>query len=174
MGKRDRSSESDKKVNKRSKKEKAKEIGKKDSEKNENESLEVSTKKVGSKAATKALSTNQKAFFLKKKIDVELSLLPSSLHNTDDAVQNSLNQLLMKYSDGLGGILLACENVRIITDRNGLGRGWILNELPWIHYTVSCDALVFRPYIGGEVRLWIGLSFPNSIVSPLNCLFFCL
>lgn len=62
-----------------------------------------------------------------------------------------MNQLLMKYSDGLGGIMLACENVRIKNDGKGEGRGWILNELPWIHYTVSCDALVFRPYLSCQV-----------------------
>jgi len=101
----------------------------------------------------------KKSIFLKKKIDIDLSLLPSSLHNTDDAVQNSLNQLLMKYSDGLGGIMLACENVRIKTDGRGEGSGWILNELPWIHYTVSCDALVFRPFIGCQVSLFC---FPKN------------
>jgi hypothetical protein len=108
-------------------------------------------------------SKPKRSIFLKKKIDVELSLLPSSLHNTEDAVQNSLNEMLLKYSDGLGGIMLACENVRVKTDGKAEGRGWILNELPWIHYTVACDALVFRPYIGCQVR-------PPTV---RNCCHFC-
>ena len=145
MAKRERSSESDKKTKKRAKQESI------DSVVPENRKLDKLPKNDGSKAQSK-LSSRKKAAFLKKKIDVELSLLPSSLHNTEDAVHNSLNQLLLKYSDGLGGILMGCENVRIMTEGHGKGRGWILNELPWIHYTVSCDALVFRPYIGGEVR----------------------
>jgi hypothetical protein len=155
MGKRDRP-ESDKKAKKRSKKEKVnddKEISEKSTS---DPSPDGDIRKKPSKSARV-----KKPTFLKKKIDVELSLLPSSLHNTDDAVQDSLNQLLMKFSDGLGGILLACENVRINKDGKGQGRGWILNELPWLHYTASCDALVFRPYIGCEVSV---LLFPCVLI----------
>ena len=147
MSKRNRV-ESDKKAKKRSKKEKTKSdvdtIAQKPSPMDQPAQRAM--------ISSRNPSRTKKSIFLKKKIDVELSLLPSSLHNTDDAVQNSLNELLLKYSDGLGGIMLACENVRIKADGKGEGRGWILNELPWLHYTVSCDALVFRPYIGCQVR----------------------
>lgn len=171
MGKRDRL-DSDKKAKKRAKKEKVKE-----SENSEKNSSDAAPPSQNTGTNNKSGGKNKKPIFLKKKIDVELSLLPGSLHNTDDAVQDSLNQLLMKFSDGLGGILLACENVRINKDGKGQGRGWILNELPWIHYTASCDALVFRPYVGCEVSvavssgavlkfLWTSadsLSFPNAM-----------
>lgn len=156
MAKRERPSGSDKKTLKRAKQEKSKVVPTEDSVENENKNPDGLSKSDAPKSQTK-VSSKKKAVFLKKKIDVELSLLPSSLHNTEDAVHNSLNQLLLKYSDGLGGILMGCENVRIITEGDGKGRGWILNELPWIHYTVSCDALVFRPYIGGEVRTSMAL-----------------
>lgn len=151
MAKRERSSESDKKTKKRAKQDNVTVKPTGDSVTNNAKSSDPLPKKAVQKSQTKS-SSKKKAVFLKRKIDVELSLLPSSLHNSEDAVQNSLNQLLLKYSDGLGGILMGCENVRIMTEGQGKGRGWILNELPWIHYTVSCDALVFRPYIGGEVR----------------------
>lgn len=172
MGKRDRS-DSDKKAKKRSRNDKTKDDDNKiatTSEKN----IAPDVSSVGDqrkKTPTKKESSARlkKSIFLKKKIDVELSLLPGSLHNTDDAVQDSLNQLLMKFSDGLGGILLAYENVRINKDGKGEGRGFILNELPWIHYTVSCDALVFRPYIGCEVRVQLLSSgFVRKIFSQ-NC-----
>jgi len=146
MGKRDRTDSAIKKSKKRSKTEKVK-----DSEKEPTEKDQDFVSNAADEARTPVMRKKRKAMFLKKKIDVELSLLPSSLHNTEDATQDSLNQLLMKYSDGLGGILLACENVHIKSDGNAQGTGWILNELPWIHYTVSCDALVFRPYVGCEV-----------------------
>ena len=93
-------------------------------------------------------SSSKKAFFLKKKIDINASLLPASLHNCEEAVEDSIRELLMKYSDGLGGILMGYENVRL---KQGGGRGWVLNELPHIHYSASCDALVFCPAIGCEV-----------------------
>jgi hypothetical protein len=136
--------DSDKKAKKKSKTEKTRHV--------DTVALKASAIGQPQRASTRNPSQTKKSIFFKKKIDVELSLLPSSLHNTDDAVQNSLNGLLLKYSDGLGGIMLACENVRVKTDGKGEGRGWILNELPWLHYTVSCDALVFRPYIGCQVR----------------------
>jgi hypothetical protein len=146
MAKRDRV-ESDKKAKKRSKKENTPDVTSFVAQESS------SIYKPARRATTSSSSPSKikRSIFLKKKIDVDLSLLPSSLHNTDDAVQNSLNQLLLKFSDGLGGIMLACENVRVKSDGNSEGRGWILNELPWIHYTVSCDALVFRPYIGCQV-----------------------
>lgn len=148
MGKRDRT-DSDKKAKKRSKKESEKAPdGKTESTKSRN----VGSNNPPDQSKAPKTRKTKKAIFLKKKVDVELSLLPSSLHNTEDAVQDSLNQMLLKFSDGLGGILLACENVQIKSDGKGQGRGWILNELPWIHYTVSCDALVFRPYVECEVR----------------------
>ena len=147
MAKRDRP-ESDKKSKKRSKKAKTKkDTTSSDVNEKEQEHRERATGNASTPASASIQRKARRAIFLKKKIDVELSLLPSSLHNTDDAVQSSLNQMLMKYSTGLGGIMLACENVRIKDN----GNGWILNEHPWIHYTVSCDALVFRPYLGCEV-----------------------
>jgi hypothetical protein len=106
---------------------------------------------IKSKKASKS-ATGRKNVFLKKKIDVAVSLLPGSLRNCEASVEDSISQLLLKYSDGLGGILMACDNVKLKSDETGQGRGWILNELPYIHYTASCDALVFRPQVGCEVR----------------------
>lgn len=89
------------------------------------------------------------SFFLKKKIDLSASLLPAALHNCEEAVEDSIRGLLMKYSEGLGGILMGYENVRL---NQGEGKGWVLNELPHIHFDASCDALVFCPAIGCELQ----------------------
>ena len=84
-------------------------------------------------------------------MEFSVSLLPASLKNTEKNVYDSIRQMLLKYSGGIGGILLAFENVEIKKDKNSQGRGWILNELPYIHYTVGCDALVFSPRVGCQV-----------------------
>jgi hypothetical protein len=81
--------------------------------------------------------------FLRKTIDVAVSLLPGSLRNCEEFVEDSIRALLMKYVEGLGGILMGYENVKLIGDKQSQGRGWILNELPYVHYTASCDAIVF-------------------------------
>jgi hypothetical protein len=92
-----------------------------------------------------------KAAFLKKKFELVISLLPGALRNCEEAVERSIGQLLLKYSSGLGGILMAYENIKFEKQEKDLGRGWILNELPYIHFKVSCDALVFRPSVGCQV-----------------------
>ena len=140
MGKRERPS-SETKAKKRSRKDKVK--FEKGTEKSKPTSKNVA------RASTRSSGTG--SAFLKKKIEVEASLFPGSLHNCEEALQDAISQLLMKYSDGLGGILMAFENVTIHAGANGQGRGWILDELPWIHYTASCDALVFRPNVGCQV-----------------------
>lgn len=139
MGKRERP-ESEKKAKKRHKDEKVK-----------RESIDS---KEGIRAITESSrrqSKPGKSIFLRKKIDIELSLLPGALHHVEDSVHDSIGNLLMQYSDGLGGILMAYEDVRLKSDGRDSGYGWILNELPHIHYTASCDALVFRPHVGCEV-----------------------
>ena len=96
----------------------------------------------------------------KKQLHLVVSLLPSTLGRSYKCIEDSLRLLLLKHSDSVGGILLAFDKVTILSDKNGgkngsqgQGRGWILNELPYIHYNVSCDALVFKPTIGCTVRV---------------------
>jgi hypothetical protein len=91
--------------------------------------------------------------FLRKTIELAVSLLPGSLRNSEEFVEDSIRGLLMKYVEGLDGILMGYENVKLIEDKQSQGRGWILNELPHIHYKASCDALVFCPSVGCEVGM---------------------
>ena len=79
--------------------------------------------------------------FFRKKLELTISLLPGALGNVVESVEDSLRTFLLKYSDGIEGILLAFENVTI------LGEGMILNDLPHIHYNVQVDALVFSPVV---------------------------
>lgn len=104
-----------------------------------------------SKKKKRTSSAIGRTIFLRKKVELMISLLPGSLRNSEKSVEDGIRTMLMKYSEGLGGILMGFENVKLIGDRNKEAKGWILNELPHIHYNASCDALVFCPTIGCEV-----------------------
>jgi hypothetical protein len=88
--------------------------------------------------------------FFRRRVKLAISLLPSSLRNSQRAVENSIRKKLLRYSDGFGGVLMAYDDVELRdeADGNQQGRGWILNELPYIHYNVHCQVLVFAPSIG--------------------------
>jgi hypothetical protein len=156
MGKRDRSS-SVKKARKRTKAEDQSEndprIVQVDSEGNSPTQQQPDVKpKIEKKTKKMKVERSNRTIFLRKRIELAVSLLPGSLHNCKESVEDSIRGLLMKYSEGLGGILMGFENVKLIGENKGQGRGWILNELPHIHYNASCDALIFCPSIGCEVR----------------------
>jgi DNA-directed RNA polymerase subunit E'/Rpb7 len=95
--------------------------------------------------------------FLRKKLELTVSLLPGSLGDPQKSVEDSLRTFLLKFSDGVGGILLAFNNVKID------GKGMILNELPYIHFDVSCDALVFCPTAGCQLTGVVTESFHSHL-----------
>jgi RPA43 OB domain in RNA Pol I len=92
-------------------------------------------------------TTGQEVFF-RKKLELTISLLRAALGDVLGNVEDALRLFLLKYSDGIGGIFLSFENVKILSDNKGSVVGMILNELPHIHYRVSADALVFCPSPG--------------------------
>jgi DNA-directed RNA polymerase subunit E'/Rpb7 len=89
--------------------------------------------------------------FFRKKLELTISLLPAALANVLVHAEDALRLFLLKYSDGIGGILLAFENLKIISENKNSVSGIILNELPHIHYRVSTDALVFSPMPGSRL-----------------------
>ena len=113
-----------------------------------------------------ASTSSSPPLFYRKRVQLTTSLLPWSLKNCKQAVEGSIKRMLMKYSDGLGGIFLAYDNIQLQGDENSTnnkGKGWILNELPYIHYQVTCDALVFAPTVGCEVRPFFPLQMIDLI-----------
>lgn len=84
--------------------------------------------------------------FFRRTMELNVSLLPSALANVKANIEDSLRAFLLKYSDGVQGILLAFDNVEL------LGKGTIFNELPHIHYKVSVDAVVFSPSVGCQLQ----------------------
>jgi len=95
-----------------------------------------------------AMVDDDKAVLYRKRVEYTVSLLPAALKNVQMSVEDSLRSILLKHSDGIGGVLLAFENVQIISDNPTSTVGVILNELPHIHYKVAADALVFVPKPG--------------------------
>lgn len=153
MAKRGRSS-SPKKARKQSKNDAHDEVlhleGVEEGKKPQSNLLKPPSKK---RRSIKKMANGGRLIFLRKKAKFTVSLLPGSLRNCEAFVEDSIRGLLMKYVEGLGGILMGFENVNLISDKQSQGRGWILNELPHIHYVASCDALVFCPFVGCEVRM---------------------
>ena len=101
---------------------------------------------------------NNKPIFFRKRVQLTVSLLPYSMRNYEASIRDSIRKQLLRHSDGWDGILLAFDNLKYRDrnssskgDSNSKGKGWILNELPYIHYEVECDVLVFAPSVGCEV-----------------------
>jgi hypothetical protein len=116
-------------------------------------------------SSTSTTSTTTTCTYFQKRVQLTISLLPYSLHNITAAIRASLRKRLLRYDRGWGGILLAFDKVQFLqkdTNNNSnitscssssssKAKGWILNELPYIHYHVDCDILVFAPTVGCQV-----------------------
>jgi hypothetical protein len=98
--------------------------------------------------------------FQKKKLSLLVSLEPSSLSNTRQALETSMHSLLLKYSDGLGGVLLAFDNLQFDSDHS---HGQILNEMPHIHYRVTCTAVIFFPNLKSNLVGAVNEVFPSHV-----------
>lgn len=101
--------------------------------------------------------------FFRKKLEMTISLLPAALGNVLVHAEDALRLYLLKYSDGIGGILLAFENLKILSENKNSVSGIILNELPHIHYRVSTDALVFSPTPGSKLSGTVTESFHSHL-----------
>jgi hypothetical protein len=152
MGKRDRGSDASRKEKK--KKSKKHGIVKKEprlkEEHDDGENSNINVNEVFN-----VLVDAEKPVFFRKRAKLSISLLPWSLRDCKQSVENSIRKMMLKYSNGLGGILMAYDNVQLKdheANDGSEGKGWVLNELPHVHYDVSCDVLVFYPSIGCEVR----------------------
>jgi DNA-directed RNA polymerase subunit E'/Rpb7 len=84
----------------------------------------------------------------RRKLRLNASILPSGLSDVKGSIDRCIREFLLKYSEGVGGIVLAYKNVDILKK----ARGSILEELPHIHYDVTCEALVFSPV--PKAKLW--------------------
>ena len=78
-----------------------------------------------------------------------VSVLPAAMGNIAVALEDAVRLMLLKYTDQVG-ILLTFENIQVIG--NG-GYGMVLDEIPYLHYKIAFDGLVFCPRVGSQVRM---------------------
>lgn len=149
----------EKKAKKRAKKEAKKEVKrlKKEQKRREKESRPSQRKQdeVSSPTGTgmvnllkESVGATKDSVFYKKRIEVSLSLLPAAMRNIRAALEDSVRSMILKHTDKVG-VLMTFENIKVISNS---GHGRILNELPFLHFKVAFDGLVFCPDVGCQVR----------------------
>lgn len=156
MGKRDRGSDASRKNNKKKAKKDViikeelvvKEEQDDGSTDSQNIKIESPTlkKQPSSQNISNVLVDGENPVFFRKRAKLSISLLPWSLRDCKQSVENSIRKMMLKYSNGLGGILMAYSDVHLQdheANDGSDGKGWVLNELPHVHYDVSCNVLVF-------------------------------
>jgi hypothetical protein len=104
-----------------------------------------------------------KSAFQRKVASMLLSLAPSAMANPSKAMHTSMTSMLLKYSDGLGGVLLSFDNIKVDKTKNSGSYGKILNEMPHIHVYVKCNVLVFNPSVGTSLTGVVNETFPSHV-----------
>mmetsp|Transcript_31794 Transcript_31794/g.46889 ORF Transcript_31794/g.46889 Transcript_31794/m.46889 type:complete len:220 (+) Transcript_31794:44-703(+) len=92
--------------------------------------------------------------FKRKKIRMLFSLYPSDLHDVHEEIRRSLKLKLLRYIPGIEGVLIAFDDIKLVTSVPGSSKtagGIILNEQPQIHYLSELDTLLFCPQVGKVV-----------------------
>ncbi len=107
--------------------------------------------------------SDQTSPFQRMNASLLLSLPPAAMANPMKAMQNSMQTMLLKYSDGLGGVLLSYENIKVDKSKNGGSFGRILNEMPHIHFYITCDVLIFDPSVGTSLTGVVNETFPSHV-----------
>jgi DNA-directed RNA polymerase subunit E'/Rpb7 len=97
--------------------------------------------------------------YTRVRLELTISILPAGLKDVTKSAHESVQRLLLKYSSGMKGIPLAFNNMKLLKD----GQGMILNELPHIHYSLVCDALVFAPKVGDVLEGVVRESFHSHL-----------
>lgn len=124
-----------------------------------------------SAVTTQHSDTTKGGIFLQRRLEFIVSLLPSALADVKRGIGGAMRKFLLKYNDGVGGIMLAFDNLSILSDvqtpaldqRQSVAIGEILNEMPYIHYKVLADVLVFNPYHGCNLHGVVTESFSSHL-----------
>jgi DNA-directed RNA polymerase subunit E'/Rpb7 len=101
--------------------------------------------------------------FQKKSVNIMMSLLPSAMGNVQKAIHTSMQSMLLKYSDSLGGVLLSYDSIKIDERKNDGRYGKVLNEMPHMHFFTTCNVLVFNPSIGKSLTGVVNETFPSHV-----------
>jgi DNA-directed RNA polymerase subunit E'/Rpb7 len=79
-------------------------------------------------------------------LKVAVSLLPSSLADVFKAIRANVYQLLMRYNESVGGVILSLSDVKFPDSAETCGR--IVDEKPHVHFSLTAKSVVFRPLPG--------------------------
>lgn len=164
MAKRSRDESDEERKGRNRLKKAAKQIGSTSSG-HEDEQEETPIQALSARSDTHSLplaSHTDSSVFYKKRVNLSISLPPGSLGNIKQSMEDSLRRFLLKYLDGLKGVLMAFENIKIKES------GTILNELPHIHYNITVDALVFSPSVGYKLSGVVTESFHSHLSLLVN------
>jgi FMN phosphatase YigB (HAD superfamily) len=121
---------------------------KEDRSRSQNQEEEGSPIVQSPKDPVSVVAAKESIFFLKR-IEVSLSLLPAAMRNIPAALEDSIRAMILKYTEKVG-VLMTFKNIKVISNN---GHGIILNELPFLHYRVAFDGLVFSPSVGCTVSV---------------------
>ncbi len=151
----------DKKDKKKKEKRKHQNVDNEESDEYSNK-REKLTKQATSVGISDGISENSS--FQEKRARLLVSVPPSALVNIKDAMNTSMQNLLLKYSNGLGGVLIAFHDIELDgSKKDGGAYGKIINEMPHIHYYIKCNVLLFNPEIGKELKGKVNESFPSHV-----------
>ena len=101
--------------------------------------------------------------FQEKRVRVLISLPPSALNNIPNAMNASMQKLLLKYSNGMEGVLISYRDIEIDNSVPEEAPGRIMDEMPHLHYYMKCTVLVFNPTVGIMLRGKVNESFPSHV-----------
>ena len=87
--------------------------------------------------------------FCESRVLLKCAILPISMGYPLDAVRVQLNDMLLKYNEGLQGIPISFSKIEF--DR-GKECGRILDEQPWIHVDITTSVLLFKPAAGNTIH----------------------
>eukprot|EP00128_Syssomonas_multiformis_P017371 Colp12_sorted_trinity150504_noHs@9167 len=77
---------------------------------------------------------------------LQIHMAPRYLGNVMEGVFEQLNQILMKYSNEVEGIVVSYSNVEVLEKA-----GKVMNDTPHIHFMVKVRLLVFSPKVGSKL-----------------------
>jgi len=98
--------------------------------------------------------------FFEKQVVASVSLLPSDLHQTKDkGVARLLGMQLLRFSDELGGVLLAYNKLELLDH----GNAFILDDSPYLHFNISYTAVTFDPAVGSNLEGKITKTYASHI-----------
>ncbi|KAJ8323845.1 hypothetical protein QVD99_007004 [Batrachochytrium dendrobatidis] len=96
--------------------------------------------------------------FVQIQAQVRICISPSFITTPLEGVKNYLNTFIMRYIAELDGVVLAYENVKLVTKN-----GHIMNESPFIFFNAQAKFTLFSPKVGSILYGVVNKVSPDHI-----------